>query len=67
MSKSKGVWNGLTMGIACVLLGFIALGLTPVFNLFFVPIIVFIVWRNLNSVKLLEERVAKMEAGKSGN
>jgi len=67
MSKSKGVWNGLTMGIAGVLLGLIALGLTPVFNLFFVPIIVFIVWRNLNNVKLLEERVAKMEAGKSGN
>jgi hypothetical protein len=67
MSKSKGVWNGLTMGIACVLLGLIALGLTPVFNLFFVPIIVFIVWRNLNRVKLLEDRVAKMESGQSGH
>ena len=66
MSKSKGVWNGLTMGIACVLLGFIALGLTPLYVLFFVPAIVFVAWRTSNKVKVLEERIAKMEDAQSG-
>ncbi len=62
MSKSNS-WNAIAIGVISVFLGLVAFAFTQsIFNLFFVPIIIAVLWDYTDKVKRLEERLSQVEA-----
>jgi hypothetical protein len=62
MARSSN-WEAVLIGIASVLLGIIAFALSgSIFNFFFVPIVIAVLWDYSNKLNDLRERVARVES-----
>ena len=63
--KSSSNWDAIAIGVVSVFLGLVALAFTQsIFNLFFVPIIVAVLWSYTNKVNRLEVRLSQLEERK---
>jgi hypothetical protein len=56
-------WNGAAIGIVSVFLGVVAFAFSQsIFDLFFVPAVVAVLWGYASRVKRLEARLSQVEA-----
>jgi hypothetical protein len=62
MSKSNSNWDAVAIGIVSIFLGIVAFALAQsIFNLFFVPIIIAVLWSYTNKVNRLEAKLSELE------
>ncbi len=62
MSKSSSNWDAVAIGIISVFLGLVAFAFTQsIFNLFFVPVIIAVLWSYTDKVNRLEARLSQLE------
>jgi len=60
--KSSNNWDGIAIGVVSVFLGLVALVFTQsIFNLFFVPIVVAVLWNYTSKVNRLEVKLSQLE------
>ena len=63
MSKANGFWDSAAIWPVSIVLGFVALAFTQsIFNLFFVPIVVAVLWNCTDKIRRLEKRLSEIEA-----
>lgn len=64
INMSKSIANDVVMWLTCIILGLVALVFTQsIFNLFFVPIVVGVLWNSSNRIGRLEKRLAQLDGG----
>ena len=62
MSKSSSNWDAIAIGIVSIFLGLVAFAFTQsIFNLFFVPIIIAVLWSYTNKVNRLEAKLSQLQ------
>lgn len=62
MLKASIDWDAVAIGIASVFLGAVAFAFTQsIFELFFVPIVIAVLWSYTSKVNRLEARLAQLE------
>jgi hypothetical protein len=65
MAKSSN-WEAVLIGVFSVVLGIVAFALSgSIFNFFFVPIVIAILWDYSNKLNDLQERLSNVEKAKN--
>lgn len=55
-------WEAVLIGVSCVVLGIIAFAFSgSIFNFFFVPIVIAVLWDYSNKLNEMQRRLADME------
>jgi hypothetical protein len=71
LSELTGIWNSVVIAVVSIFLGLLALRYWPIFNPFFVAIIVAMLWVYTARVKRLEKKLSQIESrllgGSSGD
>jgi hypothetical protein len=71
LSELTGIWNSVVIAVVSIFLGLLALRYWPIFDPFFVAIIVAMLWVHIARVNRLEKKLSQIEArllgGSSGN
>ena len=62
LSELSGIWNSVVIAFVSIFLGLLALRYGPIFNPFFVAIIVAILWVYIGRVNRLEKKLSQVEA-----
>jgi hypothetical protein len=61
--KESGNWEAVLIGIFSVLMGLVAFAFTQsIFNIFFVPIIIAILWDYSNKLNDMRKRLSELES-----
>jgi hypothetical protein len=67
LSELSGIWNSVVIAVVSIFLGLLALRYWPIFDPFFVAIIVALVWVYIARVNRLEKKLSQIEARLSGS
>jgi hypothetical protein len=71
LSELSGIWNSVVIAVVSIFLGLLALRYWPIFDPFFVAIIVAMLWVYISRVNRLEKKLSQIEArllvGSSGD
>ena len=67
MSELSGIWNSVVIAVVSIFLGLLALRYWPIFNPFFVAIIVAMLWVHIARVNRLEKKLSQIEARLTGS
>jgi hypothetical protein len=71
LSELTGIWNSVVIAVVSIFLGLLALRYWPIFNPFFVAIIVAMLWVYTARVNRLEKKLSQIESrllgGSSGD
>jgi hypothetical protein len=63
MAKKRGNRNSITIALVSIIVGLVALILNrSLFDLFFVPIVIGVLWRDADRIGDLQQRLSEMEA-----
>jgi len=62
MSKSNSNWNAVAIGFISIFIGLVSFAFTQsIFNLFFVPLIIYVLWSHTDRVNRLEAKLLEIE------
>jgi hypothetical protein len=62
LSELSGIWNSVVIAVVSIFLGLLALRYWPIFDPFFVAIIVAMLWVYISRVNRLEKKLSQIEA-----
>jgi hypothetical protein len=62
LSELSGIWNSVVIAVVSIFLGLLALRYWPIFDPFFVAIIVAMLWVHIARVNRLEKKLSQIEA-----
>jgi hypothetical protein len=63
MAKKKSNRNSITIALVSIVIGLVALIFTrSIFDLFFVPIVIGVLWRDADRIGELQKRLSELES-----